>query len=517
MPPVAIQSSSAEAIDVPPVQSSPTEVEAIDVPPVQSSPTEVEAIDVPPVQSSPTEVEAIDVPPVQSSPTEVEAIDVPPVQSSPAEVEAIDVPPVQSSPAEVEAIDVPPVQSSPAEVEAIDVPPVQSSPAEVEAIDVPPVQSSPAEVEAIDVPPVQSSPAEVEAIDVPPVQSSPAEVEAIDVPPVQSSPAEVEAIDVPPVQSSPSEVETSADSLILSALVPPTSPPPQSLSGVSSGMIGVSGFCSSGSDTENESTSNICIDKCDDIGLLLRSMPQTSICNLPPEKKYSIFVNHFRPGESYKFPSRPLDGCNRACQYKYLKSNPHFVYSKAEDGIYCLPCALFANSSDFSLGQFVREKFNHWTKKNLRFSSHNSKQYHQVSLTRVESLKHSINVPSPTIDMHITKISSEDIARNQLIIKFIADAVLFCGRQNIALRGHRDDRSSEECNNRGNFLALLDYGIKSGNETLKKHLEEAKRNAVYTSKTTQNQLIECIGDHIRDGILKDIKLAKWYSILQGRI
>ena len=376
----------------------------------------------------------------------------------------------------------------------------------------PPVAIQSSSAEAIDVPPVQSLPTEVEAIDMPPVQSLPTEVEAIDMPPVQSSPAEVEAIDVPPVQSSPAEVETLADSS-LSALVPPTSPPPQSLSGVSSGMIGVSGFCSSGSDTENESTSNICIDKCDDIGLLLRSMPQTSICKLPPEKKYSIFVNHFRPGESYKFPSRPLDGCNRACQYKYLKSNPHFVYSKAEDGIYCLPCVLFANSSDFSLGQFVREKFNHWTKKNLRFSSHNSKQYHQVSLTHVESLKHSINVPSSTIDMRITKISSEDIARNQLIIKSIADAVLFCGRQNIALSGHRDDRSSEECNNRGNFLALLDYGIKSGNETLKKHLEEAKRNAVYTSKTTQNQLIECIGDHIRDGILKDIKLAKWYSIL----
>ena len=39
------------------------------------------------------------------------------------------------------------------------------------------------------------------------------------------------------------------------------------------------------------------------------------------------------------------------------------------------------------------------------------------------------------------------------------------------------------------------------------HLKEAAWNALYTSKTTQNQLIECIGEHIRDKILENVKLA----------
>ena len=67
--------------------------------------------------------------------------------------------------------------------------------------------------------------------------------------------------------------------------------------------------------------------------------------------------------------------------------------------------------------------------------------------------------------------------------------------------------------NQGSFLALIDYGIKSGNEILQKHLKEAARNAIYTSKTTQNQLIECIGEHIRDRMLRDVKLARWFTIL----
>ena len=60
----------------------------------------------------------------------------------------------------------------------------------------------------------------------------------------------------------------------------------------------------------------------------------------------------------------------------------------------------------------------------------------------------------------------------------------------------------------GNFLALIDCAIRSGNTALGTHLKVAARNAIYTIKTTQNQLIECIGEYIRDKILQDIKAAK---------
>ena len=65
---------------------------------------------------------------------------------------------------------------------------------------------------------------------------------------------------------------------------------------------------------------------------------------------YSILMNQFWPNLK-----RLLDGCNRACQYKYLMNNPCFVYSKAEVGLFCLHCVHFANIKN--PGQFVREKF----------------------------------------------------------------------------------------------------------------------------------------------------------------
>ena len=88
-----------------------------------------------------------------------------------------------------------------------------------------------------------------------------------------------------------------------------------------------------------------------------------------------------------------------------------------------------------------------------------------------------------------------------------------CGTQGLALRGHRDDSSADPGRNKGTLLALLDYSVRSGNSTLAKHFEVAAKNATYTSKTIQNQLIGIIGDFIRDKFIEEIKTAKFYSIL----
>lgn len=65
----------------------------------------------------------------------------------------------------------------------------------------------------------------------------------------------------------------------------------------------------------------------------------------------------------------------------------------------------------------------------------------------------------------------------------------------------------------GNFLALLELRVDSGDEVLKNHLATCSANARYSSKTIQNQLIMLIGDHIRDSIIQEIKEAKYFSIL----
>ena len=87
-----------------------------------------------------------------------------------------------------------------------------------------------------------------------------------------------------------------------------------------------------------------------------------------------------------------------------------------------------------------------------------------------------------------------------------------CERQGIALRGHHDDKPSVEedpAKNHGNFLALLQFRVQSGDKVLLDHLKSAGGNATYTSKTIQNELIEICGDIIHDKILAKIRQAKY--------
>ena len=138
--------------------------------------------------------------------------------------------------------------------------------------------------------------------------------------------------------------------------------------------------------------------------------------------------------------------------------------------------------------------------------------YHQLALPRADALKYSFVNPD-SIGNRMQRITKSNIAQNRYIRRCRADAILFCGKQSIALRGHRDDSTADSEVNKGNFLAFLDYRVRSGNAALAKHLKEASKNAIYTSKNTQNQLIECIGDHIRHIIIQEIKQAKYYSVL----
>ena len=61
--------------------------------------------------------------------------------------------------------------------------------------------------------------------------------------------------------------------------------------------------------------------------------------------------------------------------------------------------------------------------------------------------------PSQTITVHIDNTLLQRVADNHHVLKKIAKAFLFCGRQCIALRG--DEESLVTAGNPGNFLAFL--------------------------------------------------------------
>ena len=123
----------------------------------------------------------------------------------------------------------------------------------------------------------------------------------------------------------------------------------------------------------------------------------------------------------------------------------------------------------------------------------------------------------------------EQVKENRKRLIPIIESIMFLGRQNISLRGHRDDGPIEfshdidsdgvryhcktSLTNEGNFRELLRFRVLAGDNDLAKQLESSSKNATYISKTTQNELIRTIGDNIQQSILSNVKRAQFYSVI----
>ena len=124
--------------------------------------------------------------------------------------------------------------------------------------------------------------------------------------------------------------------------------------------------------------------------------------------------------------------------------------------------------------------------------------------------------PEVAIDQRLNSQRTRLAERNRLKLVSIAETVLFCGCQGLALRGHRDDGPSARDDvhtNHGNFLALLHFRVQAGDDILKDHLETAARNAIYTSKTVQNELISISGSIIQRKLLEKVKKVGFFSVI----
>ena len=107
----------------------------------------------------------------------------------------------------------------------------------------------------------------------------------------------------------------------------------------------------------------------------------------------------------------------------------------------------------------------------------------------------------------------------QKVIESLLRIVILCGKQGLALRGHRDDQidwQSVERSNEGNFVQLVRFRAET-DTILSAYFSKAPKNAHYTSKTIQNELLNVVGDSIRNAIINEVKSAKYYSIVADEV
>ena len=232
---------------------------------------------------------------------------------------------------------------------------------------------------------------------------------------------------------------------------------------------------------------------------------------------YELINKLWKPGKTFQYPVTIESGKNRKFNLNWFNLYPWLAYSKYLDGIFCIPCVFFfgkkSGHADDNLTKLFKEPLTYWTSASSRLKDHeaNSKVHKDTTLL-TQLFKQRMERDIVSIEELANSVRKQRIESDRMKLKSILKTIILCGQQDFALRGHRDDsRYLDTSLNPGNFQVLLNFRIDSGDSVLKAHFETCpKKNATYRSKTVQNELIECCGDHIRDNILAEIKEAEFF-------
>ena len=196
------------------------------------------------------------------------------------------------------------------------------------------------------------------------------------------------------------------------------------------------------------------------------------------------------------------------------------AYSKYVDVAFCLPCVCFGvqcGRNTNKLDKLYKSPLTLWTCAISRFTKHASGkcQMHNFAEIAMEKFLTNTRREAIPIDLQMNNLLQQQINRNREILKSLLNTTIFCGKKQ-----HSPQRYTR-CNPRnaslsGNFQALLEFRIDSGDQTLKHHLETALRNASYISKTTQNEMVTVVGAIIVNNLSQEKRDCKYFSIMSDQ-
>ncbi|XP_059650785.1 uncharacterized protein LOC132296617 [Cornus florida] len=102
--------------------------------------------------------------------------------------------------------------------------------------------------------------------------------------------------------------------------------------------------------------------------------------------------------------------------------------------------------------------------------------------------------------------TSEQVSNNRLRLKVTIDVVRWLTYQACAFRGHDESLQSS---NRGNFIAMVKAFASYNDDVARTVLENAPKNAKYTSPQIQKEILHIVSRKVRSKIREDIGDAKF--------
>lgn len=184
------------------------------------------------------------------------------------------------------------------------------------------------------------------------------------------------------------------------------------------------------------------------------------------------------------------------------------VYSKSSTKVFCLYCHLFCRNS---LSNLANEGYDDWAHISLALQKHEISKEHQSAKYRwLEATKRLGRQTG--VDQHLIKQIDDEKKKWRAILERMLAITLFLVENNLAFRGHSDTLNTPH---NGNFLGLVQL-LGKFDPIMMEHLRSVSNHETknyYFSKNIQNELIDLLGNEVRDTVIKKIKKAKYFSII----
>ncbi|XP_065673272.1 zinc finger MYM-type protein 1-like [Hydra vulgaris] len=185
-------------------------------------------------------------------------------------------------------------------------------------------------------------------------------------------------------------------------------------------------------------------------------------------------------------------------------SRKWLVYSILKFVLFCTPCKLFGCST-----QLGDAGFNDWKNGHLLISRHENFLAHKNNTLSFITLQSDVG----RIDTQLATQATDEMSYWKAVLHRIVEVIKFLGAKGLSFRGDNEQFNKI---NKGNFLGTLELFAKF-DPSIAQHIEKygnrGKGTPSYLSSTIYEELLLLMKNDIIKIILKELKAAKYYSLI----
>lgn len=210
------------------------------------------------------------------------------------------------------------------------------------------------------------------------------------------------------------------------------------------------------------------------------------------------------------FPATNISGKLRSFSHKWYEEFKWLEYSSARNAVFCKMCRHFPEPH--MENTFFRSGFVDWKHLRQACSKHQASKPHCIALGKFEGYRASLQGRGTVLDqLNPETMDRSFVERNRDHVKVVLDIVMFCAKQDLSLRGHKE---SEEALNKGIFLELFKFISKYDSE-IQSRLQQMPKNAMLMSAKIQNELLESAASLLLRKIKAELRESPvtYYAIL----